>query len=245
VDELQGRSALVTGAARRIGRAIALGLARAGANVAITYLQSNSDAERTRRELEACGVRALAIPCDVRDEKSVQTAVRQVVRDFGRLDLLVNNAALYQTVELEKITVAQWDDMFATNTRGPFLVSRAALKALQKSQGRIINIGSLGGARPWAEHAHYCASKAALVLLTAIMAKAWAPHVAVNCVAPGMIRMSPNPPSPFLRRIAAKTPMQRAGAAADVVDAVLFFAAASKFITGQTLLVDGGLGLTT
>ena len=241
---LQGKTALVTGAARRIGREIALGLAKAGADVAITYLTSEADAERTRGELTGLGVRARVLRCDVRDEASGTAAVAEVVREFGGLDLLVNNAALYETVAMEKISVAQWDDMFATNVRGPFLMARAAMPELRKTKGRIINIGSLGGVRPWIEHAHYCSSKAALGMLTELMAKAWAPEVAVNCVAPGMIQMSPQG-SEFLRRISGKTPMLRAGAAADVVEAVLFFAGVSHFVTGQTLLVDGGLGLNT
>ncbi len=243
--ELTGKSALVTGAAKRIGREIALGLARAGANVAITYRSSKAEAQRTQAELAACGVRALAIPCDVRSERSVDSALRRVLKEFGRLDLLVNNAALYETVPIGEITPAQWDAMFATNARGPFLVARAALPALRRSEGRIINIGSLGGVRPWVEHAHYCASKAALHMLTLVMAKAWAPQVAVNCVAPGMIHAAHRKPSAFLRRIAAKTPMRRAGAASDVVEAVLFLATATRFITGEVLVVDGGLGIST
>ncbi len=241
---LQGKTALVTGAARRIGREIALGLARAGADIALTYLGSADEAGRTRREVAQFGIRALALRCDVRDEQSAMATVAAVAREFGRLDLLVNNAALYDTVPLEQITVAQWDDMFATNVRGPFLMARAALPQLQKTKGRIINIGSLGGVRPWVDHAHYCASKAALGMLTQLMAKAWAPQVAVNCVAPGMIQMASRT-SEFLQRVADKTPMKRPGTAADVVEAVLFFAGATEFITGQTLLVDGGLGLNT
>ncbi len=241
---LRGRVALVTGAARRIGREIALGLAGAGADVAITYLSSEQDASSTRGELSSLGVRAMAVRGDVRDEQSCISSVAKIVREFGRLDLLVNNAALYDTVPMEKITVAQWDDMFATNVRGPFLMARAALPELRKTRGRIINIGSLGGIRPWIDHAHYCASKAALGMLTELMAKAWAPEVAVNCVAPGMIHLSGRR-SEFLLRIAEKTPMKRPGTAADVVEAVLFFAGATEFVTGQTLVVDGGLGLNT
>lgn len=222
-----------------------MALARAGAEVAITYLSSEQDAAKTQAELADLGVRAMAIRCDVRDETSVMAMIGEVVDKFGGLDLLINNAAVYETVPIEEITIAQWNNMFATNTRGPFLVARAAIDHLRKAQGRIINIGSLGGVRPWVEHAHYCASKAALVMLTEVMAKAWAPDVAVNCVAPGMIHAAGAQPSAFLRRIAAKTPMKRAGTAADVVDAVLFFATASHFTTGQTLVVDGGLGLSS
>ncbi len=242
---LAGKAALVTGAAKRIGREIALGLGRAGADVAITYLESKTDAMRTRGDLESLGIRTLALPCDVCEEQSIGDTLEKLGREFGRLDLLVNNAALYETVVFEEITAAQWDKVFATNTRGPFLVARAALPHLRRAEGRIINVGSLGGERPWIEHAHYSASKAALTMLTQVMAKAWAPEVIVNGVAPGMIQAAHTEPSEFLRRIVGKTPMKRAGTAADVVDAVLFFATCTRFITGQTLLVDGGLGLNT
>jgi 3-oxoacyl-[acyl-carrier protein] reductase/pteridine reductase len=133
--------------------------------------------------------------------------------------------------------------MFATNARGPFLVSRAALPYLRRRTGRIINIGSLGGSRPWATHAHYCASKAALAMLTQVMAKALAPQVTVNCVAPGMISMGESRDPAYVRKIARQTPMKRAGTPADVVEAVVFLASATPFITGQVLGVDGGLGL--
>ncbi|HKC71427.1 MAG TPA: SDR family oxidoreductase, partial [Terriglobales bacterium] len=242
-DELRGKAALVTGAARRIGRQIALALAEAGADVAITYLKSGREARQTAEDIRRHGVRGLALACDVRDERSVRNAVKRVTAELGGLDLLVNNAAIYETVEFEKITVRQWDEMFAANARGPFLVSQSALKSLRQRHGRIIHLGSLGGLRPWGTHAHYCASKAALTMLTQVMAKALAPAIAVNCVAPGMIDMGEGRNTGFLRRIAGKTPMQRNGTAEEVVRAVMFFATAPKFITGQVLAVDGGLGL--
>jgi NAD(P)-dependent dehydrogenase (short-subunit alcohol dehydrogenase family) len=241
--ELTGKVALVTGGARRIGREIALALAEAGANVGITYLRSDSEARQTAEDIRRRGVRGLALACDVRDEKRVRNAVKKVAAEFGGLDLLVNNAAVYETVKFEKITLRQWDEMFATNARGPFLVSQAALKFLQQRHGRIIHLGSLGGLRPWRTHAHYCASKAALTMLTQVMAQALAPEIAVNCVAPGMIELGDSRDAAFLRRIAGKTPMQRNGSAQEVVRAVMFFATAPQFITGQVLAVDGGLGL--
>src|SRR6266849_4673855 len=183
---LHGKSVLITGAAKRIGRACALALAEAGADVAITYLRSLFDAQKTAHDIANLGVGALPVECDVRDEKSVKAAVKKVLTGFGRLDVLVNNAAFYETAEVEDITVEQWDNMFATNTRGPFLFSRAAAPELRKRRGRIINIGSLGGLRPWTSHAHYCQSKAALHMQTQILAKAFAPNIAVNCVAPGL-----------------------------------------------------------
>jgi NAD(P)-dependent dehydrogenase (short-subunit alcohol dehydrogenase family) len=238
---LAGRRALVTGGAKRIGRAIALELANAGAEVAITFRGSDAEAQQTVHALQAAGARAFAVNCDVRSEASVNEAVLAAVEQLGGLDLLVNNAGAFETAVLEEITVAQWDAMFETNTRGPFLVAKAAYPHLKAAQGRIVNIGSLGGIHPWATHAHYCTSKAALHMLSQTMAKAWAPEIAVNCVAPGMIVMGEVDPA--YEHMARKTPMQTNGTAQDVAAAVLFFAAGPHFITGQLLAVDGGLGL--
>jgi NAD(P)-dependent dehydrogenase (short-subunit alcohol dehydrogenase family) len=240
---LQGKAALITGAAKRLGRASAIALAGAGADVAITYLRSARQARATIAELRAMGTRAVAVRCDIAQEQSVRAAIKAVVGTLGRLDILVNNAANYETVEFEKLTTRQWDAIFASNTRGPFLVSREALKFLRARNGKIINMGSLGGVQAWATHAHYCSSKAALHMLTRVMAKALAPEIAVNCVAPGMIDLGEKSAAAFMRRMAKQTPMQRNGAADDVAAAVLFFATAPHFITGQILLVDGGLAL--
>ena len=234
---------LVTGAAKRLGCAIALAAAKDGANVAITYRESAREAHALVGELAEHGVEALAVRCDVADEKSVREMVKEVAREFDGIDVLVNNAANYETVEFDKITVAQWDAMFASNVRGPFLVSREALPYLRKRKGRIVNMGSLGGLRPWATHVHYCSSKAALHMLTQAMAKALAPEIAVNAVAPGMIDLEEKAAAAFMKRTAKQTPMQRSGTAADIAAAVMFFATAPQFITGQILAVDGGLGL--
>jgi NAD(P)-dependent dehydrogenase (short-subunit alcohol dehydrogenase family) len=243
---LGGKSALVTGGARRIGRAIAFALARAGADVAITYRTSNAEAAQTANALQSLGVRALSVECDVRSETSVRQAVAATVAAFGRLDVLVNNAALFEAAPLESLTLPQWDAVFETNTRGPFLLAREALPALRAAQGRIVNIGSLGGMHAWATHAHYSSSKAALHMLTQAMAKAFAPEVSVNCVAPGWIELEDRSEeeSKNAARFAARTPMGRNGTADDVAQAVLFFAAGPQFITGQILSVDGGLGLS-
>jgi len=238
---LSGKRALVTGGSRRIGRGIALALAEAGADVAITYRDSAFTAEETVTDLKACGVEAFAVACDVRDEASVQASVAETVERMHGLDLLVNNAGVFETVPLEEITVAEWDAMFETNTRGPFLVAKAAHAALKAAQGRIVNIGSLGGVHPWATHAHYCTSKAALHMLSQTMAKAWAPEISVNCVAPGMIVTGAV--NAAYEHFAHKTPMQRNGRVEDIAAAVLFFATGPHFITGQLLAVDGGLGL--
>ncbi|HEX3435934.1 MAG TPA: SDR family oxidoreductase, partial [Pseudacidobacterium sp.] len=209
MDSLQAKAALVTGAAKRIGRTLALTLANAGANVAITYRDSETDAKQTVKDLQAMGVKAIAVRCNVRDPKDVADAIAAVVANLGRLDLLVNNAGLFETAKLEEISVGQWDAMFETNTRGPFLMAKAAHPHLKAAQGRIINIGSLGGLHPWPTHGHYCTSKAALHMLTQTMSKAFAPEISVNCVAPGMIVN--DEVSAEYEHFARKTPMQRNG----------------------------------
>jgi 3-oxoacyl-[acyl-carrier protein] reductase/pteridine reductase len=220
---LGGKSALVTGGARRVGRGIALVLARAGADVALTYRASHAEAVATAREIESLGCRALAVECDVRSEASVRAAVAATVNRFGRLDIVVNNAAVFESAPLDSLTLKQWDAVFETNARGPFLVSREALAHLRAVEGRIVNIGSLGGMKAWAGHAHYCASKAALHMLTQAMAKAFAPEISVNCVAPGWIEIDEKPVE-SAAHFAAKTPMRRNGSVDDVAQAVLFFA---------------------
>jgi 3-oxoacyl-[acyl-carrier protein] reductase/pteridine reductase len=238
---LQGKTVLVTGAAKRIGRSIALALAERGANVTITYLASQAEAEKTVRALAAHDVDALAVRCDLRDPESIQQTMTSVIEEFGQLDLLVNNAGVFESEALEDISVEQWDAMFATNTRAPFLMAKAAHMHLRSTKGRILNIGSLGGLHPWATHAHYCTSKAALHMLSKTMAKAWAPEISVNCIAPGMIVQGEVEEA--YEHFARKTPMQRNGTARDVAAAAIFFATAPHFITGQLLAVDGGLGL--
>jgi 3-oxoacyl-[acyl-carrier protein] reductase/pteridine reductase len=243
---LRGQACLITGGARRLGRASALALAQAGADVAITFRNSVID-------LSGLGVRSFALHCDVTDEASVKSMLKEAGRELGRIDILVNNAANYATADFERLTLRQWDAMFASNTRGPFLVSREALKWMRRKRtgskrseeiaAKIIHMGSLGGLRPWATHAHYCSSKAALHMLTKVMAKALAPEIAVNAVAPGMIDLGEKSAAAFMKRMANQTPMRRNGRADEIAAAVLFFATAPQFITGQILAVDGGLGL--
>jgi NAD(P)-dependent dehydrogenase (short-subunit alcohol dehydrogenase family) len=250
---LQGKTALITGGAKRLGRASALALAQAGADVAITFRESTREAQQTAEDISDLGVRAFALHCDVTDEASVRSMIKEAGRELGHIDILVNNAANYETAEFEKLTVKQWDAIFASNTRGPFLVSREALKWMRhphlkgkgegNTQAKIVNMGSLGGLRPWATHAHYCSSKAALHMLTKVMAKALAPEIAVNAVAPGMIDLGEKSAAAFMRRMAKLTPLRRNGRGDEIAAAVLFFATAPQFITGQILAVDGGLGL--
>jgi len=264
---LAGKVALITGAGKRLGKAAALAMVGAGADVAITFLHSERAAKRTVKELEQISLRTsvvkhlqkakegtelsrnenrarvLAVQCDVTDPESVRAAINTVVQKFGGIDILVNNAGNYETVAFKDLKLQNWDAIFATNVRGPFLVSKEALPHLRQRRGHIIHLGSLGGLRPWKSHAHYCSSKAALHMLTKVMAKALAPQIAVNCVAPGMIDQGEKSAAEFMKRMAKQTPMQRNGTAADVAAAVMFFASAPHFITGQIMFVDGGLGL--
>jgi len=264
---LAGKVALITGAPKRLGKASALAMVRAGADLTITFLHSVNEARRLVKELEQVSLRAaavrnlkkakdatelgrnenrarvLAVQCDVTDPESVRAAINTVVQKFGGIDILVNNAGNYETVEFKDLTLQNWDAIFATNVRGPFLVSKEALPHLRQRRGHIIHLGSLGGLRPWTSHAHYCSSKAALHMLTKVMAKALAPQIAVNCVAPGMIDLGEKAAAEFMKRMAKQTPMQRNGTAADVTAAVMFFATVPHFITGQIMFVDGGLGL--
>jgi len=244
VNDLKGKTVFITGAARRLGKAIALAMAQAGANVAFTFLSSSNEAEETLREIKAKGVQGLAFECNLRQAANAKNAVKNVLTHFGQIDLLINNAGVFETANLEHITSDQWDEVFAVNVRAPFLVSQSCIPALRSTHGRIINMGSLGGEKPWATHAHYCSSKAALHMLTQVMAKALAPEIAVNCVAPGMIDSGAGEKDPaLLQRLAVHTPMKGNGSPEDVVSAVMYFATAPHFITGQILTVDGGLGL--
>ncbi len=245
MNYLEGKTVLITGGARGLGRAMALAAAQSGANVAFTYLSSKGEANATVHDLNALGVKGLGIHCDVRSETSIQKAVAAVTKKFNSIHVLINNAGVFETKPFQEITAAQWDQVFATNVRGPFLMSQGCLPALRKSRGRIIHLGSLGGIKPWITHAHYCSSKAALHMLTQVMAKALAPEIAVNCVAPGMIDTDKaERDSGLLKRTAERTPMHRNGTPEDVVSAVMYFATAPQFITGQILTVDGGLSLS-
>jgi NAD(P)-dependent dehydrogenase (short-subunit alcohol dehydrogenase family) len=243
VSDLNGKTVLITGAARRLGRAIALAMAHAGANVAFTFRSSANEAEQTCKQIKAAGVQGLALEADLRDAGSARDVVENVLKHFSQIDLLINNAGVFQSSRFEDISVEQWDDVFAVNVRAPFLVSKSCVPALRATKGRIINLGSLGGEKPWAMHAHYCASKAALHMLTKVMAKALAPEIAVNCVAPGMISAEGEQDTALLDRLAARAPMKKNGTPQDVVSSVMYFATAPHFITGQILIVDGGLGL--
>lgn len=234
--ELKDRVILVTGAAKRIGRAIALRLAREGARIAIHYHGSEEEAHATATE---CG-NAPLFRANLERVSEIEALFTAVERVCGRIDGLVNNAARFTRVDPLEITEADWDFIHSVNLKATFFCcQQAARRMLASGGGRIVNLSSLGGLRPWAHHAHYCASKAGVIMLTRALAKAFAPKVTVNSVAPGVIPFGE--PDERIRRLIAKTPAGRAGTGEEIADAVLFFLTTSDFVTGQVLAVDGGL----
>ena len=238
---LRNQVALVTGGGKRIGRAIAVALARAGADVVVNYHESRAGAQATVREMAVLGVRALAIRADVSRPRQVEAMFRTVEKRFGRLDLLVNNAGAFFRVTWDQLTEKDWDRMLGINLKAPFFCAQAAARMmLRQGRGNIINISSLGGLQAWPGYMHYCASKAALISLTRSLAKALAPRVRVNSIAPGTILFPDEKRDATLRRIIRTTPLLTAGTARDIADMVLFLATQGEFITGQVMVVDGG-----
>jgi NAD(P)-dependent dehydrogenase (short-subunit alcohol dehydrogenase family) len=236
MTSLQGRVILVTGAAKRIGRGIALRLAREGARVAIHYSSSEAEARATAAE---CG-NAPLFRADLEKVAEIVRLFAEVQQHFGRLDGLVNNAARYTQRDPLEITEADWDFIHSVNLKATFFCCQQGARLMLRNQGgRIVNISSLGGIRAWPDHAHYCASKAGVIHLTRALAQAWAPKITVNSVAPGVIPFGE--PDARVKHLIAKTPAGRAGTADEIADAVVFFLAASDFLTGQVLAVDGGL----
>jgi NAD(P)-dependent dehydrogenase (short-subunit alcohol dehydrogenase family) len=237
-SDLAGKVVLVTGAARRVGRGIALRLAREGARVAIHYGASEAEA---RRVAEECGGAEL-FQANLEKVAEITSMFEAVASRMGRLDGLVNNAARFTEFDPMDITEADWDFIHSVNLKAVFFCCQQGAKLMRKSGGgRIVNISSLGGLRPWSRHAHYCASKAGVIMLTKALAKALAPGITVNSVAPGVIPFGAT--DERIDRMIAATPAKRAGTADEIADAVVFFLKASSFVTGQIMAVDGGLGL--
>ncbi len=229
---LDGRVILVTGAAKRIGRGIALRLAREGAKVIVHYHRSEEEAKATAAE---CGGARL-----VKANLESVAEIERMFTEIGPIDALVNNAGRFTTIDPLKVTEADWDFIHSVNLKAMFFCCQQAARGmLAQHGGRIVNLSSLGGIRPWSHNAHYCASKAGVIMMTRALAKAFAPKVTVNSVAPGVISFGD--PDERSKKLIAKTPACRAGTADDIADAVIFFLSTSNFITGQVLAVDGGL----
>ncbi|HXX17889.1 MAG TPA: SDR family NAD(P)-dependent oxidoreductase [Candidatus Acidoferrum sp.] len=237
---LDGQVALVTGAAKRIGRSIALRLSADGAAIAANYATSKTEADALASEIELGGGRAFSIRADVSKRTEVAKMVAAVEKEFGRIDILVNNAGVFFPVKFEDLTDEHWDRIMDANLKSQFLCAQAVAPLMKRQgRGRIINLSSLGGLLPWPSFTHYCVSKAGSIMLTRCLARALAPEILVNSVAPGTIQFSGEPPDEeYIRRV----PLHRTGTGDDIAAAVAYLVTAD-FVTGQVIAVDGGRSL--
>lgn len=235
---MSARTVLVTGSAKRIGRSIALRLSREGFRVGIHYSTSSTEAEKTAAE---CG-NAEIFKANLESVDEIRKLYQEVDQKFGRLDCLVNNAARFTKFNPLDITEADWDYIHSVNLKAVFFSCQQAAHRMlnQDTGGRIVNISSMGGIRPWASHAHYCASKAGVIHMTRALALAFAPKVTVNSIAPGVIPFGEEN-DPEVAALIQRTPAGRPGSGDEIANGVLFFLQASNFVTGQILAVDGGL----
>lgn len=237
--EIKGKVALVTGCARRVGRVIGRALAGAGADIIVHHHASEIEASEAVTEFRGYGVRSEAVQADLTRPSQIEDLFGRVDALWGRLDLLVNSAAVFERATLEEITPEAWDRVIALNLRAPFLCSKAAVPLMGPTGGSIINIADVAAFQPWPGYIHYCASKAGLVMLTRGLARALAPRIRVNAIAPGPVLPPPGTSGHEVENMADLTVLRRIGAPEDVAGAVLYLAE-SDFVTGSTLVVDGG-----
>ena len=235
---LQGRVALVTGSAKRLGRAVALRLAEEGADVVVHYRSSPADAKEVVGQIAGLGRGALALSADLQRVAEIRQLFEETEKRFGRLDILVNSAANFIHTEFETTSEETWDKVLDTNLKTVFFCSQAAAPLLRKNHGVIINFSDVGGLLGWTGYVPHSVSKAAVIMLTRCLSKELAPEVRVNAIAPGTITMEGDPPE-LERDYIRRAPLRRSGKTGDVADAVLFLIQ-STFITGQVLVVDGG-----
>ncbi|HEY8156507.1 MAG TPA: SDR family NAD(P)-dependent oxidoreductase [Myxococcota bacterium] len=249
--DLKGKAAIVTGAGTGVGRATALALARLGCSVIVNYSRSREAAEATAREAAALGVRAVAVQADVADDRACRSLVAAAERELGRLDVLVNNAGTTRFIphaELERVTDDDWDAILGVNLKGPFQCARAARPALERSgNGMIVNVSSVAGIVATGSSIPYCASKAALNNLTIALARALAPRIRVNAVAPGFIEGEwlakglGAAYQPIKQAMEARAALHRVCQPADVAAAILSLITGSDLVTGHVLPCEGGM----
>ena len=246
-DELEGRVSLVTGGSGDIGSAIAKRLGQSGSTVVITYVGAEDLANQTVDEIKAEGGKASALRLDQRDPNEIEAIISQISQDQGRLDILVNNAAWNIGIpfpNLEELTAEIWDRVLETNLRAPFLLARAAASLLKADGGgHIVNISSAGGISPGSSSIAYSSSKAGLNHLTRCLAVAMSPDVAVNCVAPGLVentRMANRLPDAVSNAARKQAILGKVGQTEDIAEQVLTFVTSTS-VTGQTIVIDGGL----
>jgi pteridine reductase len=237
---LEGTTALVTGAGRRVGQAIAIGLAQSGCDVAVHYHGSKQGAEETAAAVRAAGRQAAVIPGDLSDPVVARGLADQAARSLNRLDVVVNSAAIMVRQNVEDVTPESWDATLDLNLRAMFFVSQGAIPYLRRAKGKIVNIADLAGLEPWPAYVPHCVSKAGVVMLTKALARALAPDIAVNAVAPGAVLLPDEWDDTTRDHIRETTPLHRLGAPADVVAAVRFLLSGTDYATGTILVVDGG-----
>jgi NAD(P)-dependent dehydrogenase (short-subunit alcohol dehydrogenase family) len=239
-NPLAGQVALITGAAKRIGRSITLRLAADGADIVVNYASSKPEADTLVAEIKSTGRRAIAVKADVSHRWDVQKLCSATENEFGRLDILVNNAGTFFPAKFEELTEEQWDHILNVNLKSQFLCAQSAAPIMKRQgRGRIINLSSLGGLLAWPAYTHYCVSKAGSIMLTRCLARALGPEILVNSVAPGTIQFPGEPlDEEYIRRV----PLHRTGTGDDIAQAVAYLATAD-FVTGQILVVDGGRSL--
>ena len=238
---LKGRVALVTGAAKRLGRAVALRLAEEGADVIVHYRASEEEAESAEAEIQKTGRRGHAISADLNSVAEIKRLFDETAKEFGRLDILVNSAANFLPSSIISTTDEIWDASLDTNLRAPFFCAQAAAPLLRRTRGTIINFADTGGLLGWPGYIAHSVSKAGVVMLTKVLAKALAPEVRVNAVAPGTITLPWDPPE-WEAEFIKLAPLQRTGKPSDITDAVSYLVHA-EFLTGHTLVLDGGRSL--
>ncbi|OGL53154.1 MAG: hypothetical protein A3C43_05030 [Candidatus Schekmanbacteria bacterium RIFCSPHIGHO2_02_FULL_38_11] len=242
--ELKNKVALVTGSGRNMGKAIALGLAKAGADLIINYSSSKKGAEETRTEAKKMGVRAVTIKADVSKSNQVLKMVEKAEDEFGGIDILVNNSGVIKRATIDELDEETWDNIQDVNLKGVFLCSKIVSERMKKRKnGKIINISSLGGIKAWPSYMAYCASKAGVIMLTKCLALSLAPHIQVNSIAPGTISFPDDVNEEAKEGFLKKIPLKRFGDYGDIVKTVVFLCKDSSYITGQTIVVDGGLML--
>jgi pteridine reductase len=237
--QLRGRVALVTGAGRRVGRAIAVGVGAEGARVAVHYNGSAAGAQETAQDIARAGGEARVFQADLSEGDAAARLVDDVAAAFAGLDVLVNSAAVMQRTPVGTVSVAAWDAMFALNLRAPFFAAQAAAAHMGERGGAIVNIADLAAFETWPGYVPHGISKAGVVQMTRALAHALAPAVRVNAVAPGAVMLPDDWDASAAERLASTTPLRRLGAPSDVVDAVLYLLHAD-YVTGETIVVDGG-----
>ena len=238
--ELAGRVALVTGAGRRLGRAMAAALAERGMTLAIHHHASAAGAAELRDRIVATGGRAQCFAADLSDPAAARELPRRVVAELGRLDLLVNSAAVMHRIGFEETTPERYDEILNLNLRAVFFCTQGAAGALRASRGKVINLADLGGLEPWPGFAAHSVSKAGVVMLTKVLARALAPEVTVNAIAPGTVLVPEEYDAAERDRLARTTPLGRLGSPADAVAALLYLAEHADVVTGDVLVGDGG-----